>query len=1038
MKLGCRLISALSFLILVELISLSRSAEAAGSWYVATTGDDSHDCQTISTPCATINGAIGKANSGDTIYVATGVYTSSTGNEVVLLTKSLTLSGGWDLNFSSQSGMSTIDARHTGRGMTVNSRGSSDPIIVVNVERFVLENGWLRGSPLDIGGGGILNQGTLNLDHCSIRNNGNQGCSLDDNCHGGGGILNQGTLNLNHSVVSANLVNVGFGLGGIMDGGGGIMNTGLLDINDSAIDSNTSGGINNTGQLTITNSTITRNNGTYGGGLSNSGSLVINNSTIGANRAGQGGGIRNYGTASVTIRSSTISGNSAFFSGGGITNGDGVNPTNVTLQNTILAKNSSASGDPDCEYIYPVGSMGYNLLGSSACGPITATDIVNLDPLLGPLTDLPGYYPLLFGSPALNAGNPGGCTDNLGNLLAADQRGLPRFGRCDIGAYEVQPLTYSDIAASQPVYPGSPITYTIVLTNGGPSQIDNVMVTDTPPGSLVYSGLLTASSGNVIYNGSAINWQGTVDAGDRVTITLGATIAQTAPIGVPIANSAVISGGNDIFTRTVSVIPVQPLTSTLSVDHAIAYRGLPLTYTITLTNSSPVDISSVTISDTLPALLLYDNLLTASSDTPTYGDGEIDWIGPVHAGETVKISFGATVSQLAPVSVPITTTANILSDGEAITRSVGVTPQDPIVVVKSVNQPSAFPGTSLTYTLTLTNSSYSDFTQIVVTDTLPNVLSYNGYLSASSGNANYSDGSINWFGPVNAGEFVTLTYGTTLSQTAPVGIPITNSATINSGIDIFTRTATINVIPIQRLVFLPLCLSGWPCGNFFDDFSNPASGWPVGEDSNVRIEYLNGEYRILNKNGGYLFRAPTCPRQNYSVEADARWGGTTGYSYGLIFGVTGGFSQYYLFEINADNQGFDLYRTDASGDTQLVPPTYSSAIHSGTASNHLKVTRNGSQIILEVNGRVLGTWTDGTITGLTSSGLASWAYSDVPNADARFDNFRVTSLAGSGNVATQTMNSQNAEPGNSQTTPLDRMPKLNRRPNWLNISESQP
>ena len=50
---------------------------------------------------------------------------------------------------------------------------------------------------------------------------------------------------------------------------------------------------------------------------------------------------------------------------------------------------------------------------------------------------------LLSGSPAIDAGNPGGCTDSQANLLTTDQRGLPRPDKedasgCDIGAYERQ------------------------------------------------------------------------------------------------------------------------------------------------------------------------------------------------------------------------------------------------------------------------------------------------------------------------------------------------------------------------------------------------------------------------------------------------------------------------------------------------------------------------------------------------------------------------------------------------------------------------
>jgi hypothetical protein len=50
---------------------------------------------------------------------------------------------------------------------------------------------------------------------------------------------------------------------------------------------------------------------------------------------------------------------------------------------------------------------------------------------------------LLPGSPAIDAGNPAGCTDGSGHLLTTDQRGMPRPDRedavgCDVGAYERQ------------------------------------------------------------------------------------------------------------------------------------------------------------------------------------------------------------------------------------------------------------------------------------------------------------------------------------------------------------------------------------------------------------------------------------------------------------------------------------------------------------------------------------------------------------------------------------------------------------------------
>jgi len=81
-----------------------------------------------------------------------------------------------------------------------------------------------------------------------------------------------------------------------------------------------------------------------------------------------------------------------------------------------------------------------------SCAFSNSGDRNNTNAVLGTL----GYYggptptiPLLTGSPAIDAGNPSGCTDGHGNLLKTDQRGKPRHdpedtGGCDIGAFERQ------------------------------------------------------------------------------------------------------------------------------------------------------------------------------------------------------------------------------------------------------------------------------------------------------------------------------------------------------------------------------------------------------------------------------------------------------------------------------------------------------------------------------------------------------------------------------------------------------------------------
>ena len=113
----CVLLAAALSIVFVVIVD-STPSRAAGPWYVQLGGNDTANCLTPVTPCATVQAAVGKASSGDTVYVALGTYTS-TASEVVTIDRSLSVSGGWDNSFSSQSGKSIIDAQNVRRGINI-------------------------------------------------------------------------------------------------------------------------------------------------------------------------------------------------------------------------------------------------------------------------------------------------------------------------------------------------------------------------------------------------------------------------------------------------------------------------------------------------------------------------------------------------------------------------------------------------------------------------------------------------------------------------------------------------------------------------------------------------------------------------------------------------------------------------------------------------------------------------------------------------------------------------------------------------------
>jgi hypothetical protein len=259
--------------------------------------------------------------------------------------------------------------------------------------------------------------------------------------------------------------------------GGAAINTGAWPalILNSTISNNVGefgGGITTSGRTTIYGSIITGNtsksfSGLGGGGVHSGGSyLTIINTTISDNKALlNGGGIYNSGSSPVELYNVTLVNNVADSDGngsgdgGGIFNSQDFNNT-VSLMNTIVAQNVDSGGQGnDCWGV--LDSQDYNLIQDSVgctIQGIVSHNLTGVDPRLGSLQDNGGptlTHALLENSPAIDAGNPLGCTYYDGNILGFDQRGFFRtkdgdgdtVPNCDMGSYE-----YGSAAPSNFVY----------------------------------------------------------------------------------------------------------------------------------------------------------------------------------------------------------------------------------------------------------------------------------------------------------------------------------------------------------------------------------------------------------------------------------------------------------------------------------------------------------------------------------------------------------------------------------------------------------
>jgi CSLREA domain-containing protein len=564
---------------------------------------------------------------------------------------------------------------------------------------LTLTNSTVTGNAAGDDGGGIRNVagGTLTLTNSTVSGN----TAGDD----GGGIRNFGTTNVFSSTIANNRANLNPSPTNI--GGGGVDNGGTLTLTNSTVSGNTAGNhaggiLNNPGgTLTLTNSTVSGNAaGNDGAGIFNdAATLTLINSTVSGNTAGHdGGGIRNFGTANVF--SSTIANNRAGLDasrtppgiGGGVYNGSEQGAT-FNFQNTILANNqlgTNPNNIHDCAGT--LTSQGYNLIriappGECNVAPVTG-DIFFSDPLLGPLQNNGGptqTHALASNSPAINAGNPGGCGDNFGALLTTDQRGFPRpTTGCDIGAYELFTGSNTSVVAallpsSRSVQVGTPATAfaTIINTGQGIAADCSIAPLTSVPASFVYQTTNPANNQVTGFPNTPVNIAAGAAQSFVFAITPSAPIAPTdVQFSFTCANTelAPINIGLNTLLLSASDIPVPDivaLAATTTNDGIVNIPGANGTGAFAVATVNVGATGTITASADTGGLTLPVNISLCQTDPAT---GQcISVIGP---SVTTTINANATptfgIFLQGNGNVPFDPAANRIfvrfKDGGGVTR----------------------------------------------------------------------------------------------------------------------------------------------------------------------------------------------------------------------------------------------------------------------------------------------------------------------------------------------------------------------------------
>jgi uncharacterized repeat protein (TIGR01451 family) len=240
--------------------------------------------------------------------------------------------------------------------------------------------------------------------------------------------------------------------------------------------------------------------------------------------------------------------------------------------------------------------------------------------------------PLIYGETITNTASFTSDNAGDGSASATISVGTPVLG-----------IAKSVETQNDPVMPGDPITYTIVVRNDGTADAENVHIWDVLPEGVI---------------GEGVDLTVTIDTGTAYTITVPAMLSTDVLLGSTIANTAYYENGdlNGEASASFSIWggePVLSITKAVEVAHTPALPGDPITYTIVVRNDGTTDAVDTHIWDVLPEGVVGE---------------DVDITVTIQAGATYTITIPATLAANVAPGSTITNTAfyaNGVQQGES-------------------------------------------------------------------------------------------------------------------------------------------------------------------------------------------------------------------------------------------------------------------------------------------------------------------------------------------------------------------------------------
>jgi uncharacterized repeat protein (TIGR01451 family) len=334
---------------------------------------------------------------------------------------------------------------------------------------------------------------------------------------------------------------------------------------------------------------------------------------------------------------------------------------------------------------------------------------------------------------------------------------------------------------------GGAITYTLTISNNGPSPANDATYNDVVPAAIT---AVSASCGGeaggaacvsqpIVTGNNVTGAVGSLPSGGSVVVTI-IGIAPTGPANV--SNTATIdapagivdpNGANNTSTVATAVAASSADLEVIKDGPAQAVPGTNVTYSLTITNNGPDTATNVVLNDATPAGLTF---VSASIPCASGFPCSLDDL-PSGASTIVAVTFAVDANATGSI-VNTATAASDTPDPNANNNSSTVTtPLVPVatsadLAIVKTGPASATPGSNVTYSLQVINNGPDAAANVVLSDATPAGLTF---VSASAPCATGFPCSLGTLGN-GASTIVTVTFAVSNAATGS----IVNTATATS------------------------------------------------------------------------------------------------------------------------------------------------------------------------------------------------------------------------------------------------------------------